>query len=246
MGISSELTLAFFKGSHRRAHGFLQYWVIFGYHSVHGSCSCLLTLPSRSTARNSRLPRLSEHTSRAGLGVSVIRDTVLIQTNSDSSAQRELLCGEFVREMLRSAGTGSRGVLAPHRPAALRGPAVEAPAERPSEEFQLSWKAKPSRRRAPSGTNKRPGAAGRNNIFGDGTLLPSRSAPAVAPPPREAAGTASAGEPPLAPAAGSCPCPAALCPMQGRNSRGAALARPQRPQLPASPFLVFPFRNSLL
>lgn len=121
---------------------------------------------------------------------------------------------------------------------------MAAPAERPSEEFHLSWKAKPSRRRAPSGTNHRPRAGGRNNFFGHSTSLPSRSMPAVAPPPRDAAGTASTGEAPLAPAAPRAPLPSAPCP--GRGSRGAAPASPQRPQLPASPFLLFPFRNSPL
>lgn len=59
-------------------------------------------------------------------------------------------------------------------------------------------------------------------------MFPSRSTPAVAPSPRATAGTASAGEPPLAPAAGSSPCPAALCalPQAGQEQPGSRSRKP--------------------
>lgn len=203
-------------------------------------------------ARNSRLLRLSEQTSRAGLGVRVIqpliRETVLTQTNSDSSAQRELLYGEFVREMLRSAGTGGREC--PPRSDQPRG-------------RDRRWRHMPSVRLRSliSPRQQSPAAAGRLRARisvpeqqGGITFLATAPCSPLARRPlslllrgRLRARRAQANlpwRPP--PAAAPAPLPSAPCPMQGRSSRGAAPARPQRPQLPASPFLVFPFRNSPL
>lgn len=107
--------------------------VISGYHSVpaivcsfqeHGT-EQQITASVRT--REPRCPRVS-------VTQPLIRETVLIQINSDSSAQWELLHREFAMEMLRPAPGRWQGSAGP----AAEGPALAAPAARPPEEFHLS------------------------------------------------------------------------------------------------------------
>lgn len=204
--------------------------------------------PSFPGARH-ELPRLSEHRSRAAPGIRVIqppiRETVRIQINSDSSAQRELLYGQFAREMPRPARTGQRGA----RPA------------RTSRAEGAGWRHLPSVRLKSSTSpgKQSPAAAGRLRApitvperEGGITFLATapRSPLARCPLSLLLRGTLRARRAqanlPWRPRrrlpVPRCPRP----PAPARGSRGAAPASPQRPQLPASPFLLFPFRNSPL